>query len=569
MGDYLASRAVNQYRTRDIFTYLSLRYFLTSEYAKSDSFITKAVVQLVRGYNAPAYNQVLFYKEKDDAGRINHRLMHMPGAAESLAEAALLDHCASRGLSPNRESCFSYWLADEKSKSGFFVPYLIGLRHRQKAIQKLLSSQPDASVKCVDIKQFYPSITENVATSAWQSACTEAKVSADFAELGLHLIKKHKLEKDQGFLLTGPTFSHFLANLVLRDVDEQSKRMPASVFRYVDDFSIVGRKEDIDATIARLAEALGHLGLTLHGDDSPKTMEISAAEWLESADDFEEGPISASWLRLVGNVKKLLILEREDANDLSAAFFEHGLRLPISNYAVAIKEASAFERVRQMGLWTWLLGKSRGVTAATVISDALTLRHVIERQVETLIVRREFSSEYGRKRFVTKLRYRISRLLYVGDERRFAEFLTHSQAWPELESHFALMRVVMTGECDEVASMGVNVVQSAAQLLRAKLETALFSGSIDGALLSSALAVLRANGVPIRSLGPVPSSDILAIAGEAVDIEAMESLRGFVQEFACLHGAGESRNAATVLSAFDLAQGVTFDAVSLDYGYSL
>lgn len=254
---------------------------------------------------------------------------------------------------------------------------------------------------------------------------------------------------------------------------------------------------------------------------------------------------------------------------MANAFFESGLRLPVSSYAVAIKEASTFERVRRLGLWPWLFGKARGATAASLISDAIRLRGLIEPQVMRLITRREFASAYERKRTVTKLRYRLSRLLYIGDEERFDVILRHANAWPELESHFALMRVVKSGHCDEVASMGVNVAQSAAQLLKAKLETAVFSGAIDDPAKVASMAVFLANGVPVRTDKQVPRQEILRIAEGAVDIEAMESLRGFAQEFACLHGLGENRNPAMVLAAFDLAQEVAFDAVSLDYGYSL
>lgn len=312
MTDVLAARAISQYRTRDIFTYLSLRYFLVSSRVKTDDFISTNVVRVVRGYNAPAYNQTPFFKEKGEDGVIKHRLMHMPGAAEALAEAALLAHCANRGLSPDKDVCFSYWLAEGESKSGYFVPYLVGLRDRQDAIRNALHAKPGAIVRCVDIKNFYPSITEAVAVDAWKSACGQAEISPEFRELGLQLIRKHRLERDRGFLLTGPMFSHFIANLVLSGVDKSSKEMPANVFRYVDDFSIIGSVEDIEITIEHLNVALGGLGLTLHDSNSPKTLNVTDVEWLDSADDFSMGPISAGWLRLVGNVKKVLILQREE-----------------------------------------------------------------------------------------------------------------------------------------------------------------------------------------------------------------------------------------------------------------
>ena len=175
---------------------------------------------------------------------------------------------------------------------------------------------------------------------------------------------------------------------------------------------------------------------------------------------------------------------------------------------------------------------------------------------------------FERKRLVTKLRYRIGRALYLSEEGFLAELKPHAQSWPELEVHFAIADALVSKHCDGVAAMGVNVAQATAQLFAASDETAFFTKDVADDVTAIGLAVFIVNGVPIQA-GTVLDRPILQLATGPVSIKSMEQMTGFMQELACLHGSGGARHGEIMRKAFDVAEDVHFDAIALDYGYSL
>ena len=86
----LSVRAVNQYRRRDVLSYLSLRYYLANVAACSDQWAKQIATDLVLGRTDLPYIQVQHFKETDGNGKAKHRAIYLPGANEALAEAALL-----------------------------------------------------------------------------------------------------------------------------------------------------------------------------------------------------------------------------------------------------------------------------------------------------------------------------------------------------------------------------------------------------------------------------------------------------------------------------------------------
>ncbi len=72
-------------------------------------------------------------------------------------------------------------------------------------------------------------------------------------------------------------FSHLIANLVLRAVDDIAKGFAGvQYFRYVDDLVLVGERKAVEKLNLDLKTLLGDMGLNLHGLDSPKCLELSS-----------------------------------------------------------------------------------------------------------------------------------------------------------------------------------------------------------------------------------------------------------------------------------------------------
>ena len=285
----LATRALNQYRRRDVVAYLGLRYYLENTAARADLWATDVAVDLAIRQSRASYLTVQHFKEIDVDGCISHRAIHLPGPNESLAEAALVDACARAGseFDPG-ESVFSYRPATGDDESGIFVHYIHGLKLRHSEITKICNAQPDVRVAFFDIKRFYPTVPMQKSVSAWTNACDRSGLQKKFTELGLRLLSSHQEESAHsgGHLLTGPMFSHLIGNLVLRNMDQLLSIGPAKYLRYVDDLTLIGSPREIAESLQKAKRCLAELGLELHPESSTKTQNISAKDWLLGQHDF-------------------------------------------------------------------------------------------------------------------------------------------------------------------------------------------------------------------------------------------------------------------------------------------
>jgi hypothetical protein len=288
----LAVRAVNDYRRRDVFGFLGVRYYLDSIAARSDDWVRRVSPSLVMTRSQPVYFNAEHFKEHTEEGGIEHRSMFIPGPNECLAEAALLAECARHPRVFGNPGCvYSYALNDPESRSGTFLSYTTGLRERQASIARACEAVPGGIVRYTDVKKFYPSVGIEFARAAWDEHCREARLSDTWRKLGEKLIEGYGIAGMQAksALLTGPMFSHLLANLVFRRIDrELAASLPVRYFRYVDDIALVGERGDVASGLAIVRDKMSSLGLALHDDESLKSLEVPCSAWLVSRNDFKD-----------------------------------------------------------------------------------------------------------------------------------------------------------------------------------------------------------------------------------------------------------------------------------------
>jgi hypothetical protein len=78
----IATKAVNQYRRRDVFAYLGLRYYLESTSARSDQWARQVATTLVLRRKSPGYLRVDHFKEVHaEPPRLFRRLFSLSHAA--------------------------------------------------------------------------------------------------------------------------------------------------------------------------------------------------------------------------------------------------------------------------------------------------------------------------------------------------------------------------------------------------------------------------------------------------------------------------------------------------------
>lgn len=559
-----ARKAVHQYRARDVFAYLALRYYLEADRARSDRWAEQNAAQVVLASPKGRYLPVKHLKSLARDGTPEHRSIYVPSPSEALVEALIICECAAAWKREKSPMLFSYEAQERHSDGAYFENYMPGLRRRQAAIGQACERSPQGVVRYVDIRSFYPSITPERAELAWSSFCDRHDVPELTRILGQKLIFNHSTETKGKSILTGPMISHFLANLVLNGIDESARDLPAEYFRYVDDITLVGDEKSVSASLEQLRDRLGSIGLSLHENNPVKDMSVSATEWLTSVGDFNDEDSNEAWRDLVGDIKKFLLLHPEWSSQLDDALRTQGFRFPLPSYASAVSERTTFERVRELGLWPWLLRRTSPIER--IVGRASSLAHRYEGEVNELLGRVGADSPFQRKRKISKLRYRLGRLLYLSSDEVLAQLVAKTADIEELRFHTAVASAIVTGDCSEVVGLGSNVAQAAAQVFRATGETARFSRPVSTDADMQGLAVFLLNGVSVEGEIRTDRYPLVQLAALGVDRDLMTQPRGFVQEIACLHGLGEARHATVMKTAFDLAQDISLDALELECG---
>ncbi len=564
-----SSKAVNQYRSRDIFGYLALRYYLAGDLSKSAKWVEQNAVQVVLGSPRGSYFRSWHFKSVNAENEVMHRDIFLPSPSEALVEAYVIGECAGYWNRRKSPALFSYYIAKKSDKSGYFKNYVGGLRARQRAIADACRNCPDGEVRYIDIKKFYPSISQRVAQNAWNKFCDESGgLKKEVRTIGSKLIANHALETEYRSILTGPMFSHFIANLVLHPLDKMSASLPAKYVRYVDDITLVGQPDEITNSLSRIEEFLSNLGLHIHEESDEKSIVISAKKWLNSENDFQDDGNSKSWMRLVNSIQKHLIFYPKNTPELEGSLLENGFRFPLNDYDAAIQESSSFEKIKQLGLWTWLFRRAGDANIASITKRASQIRDRLQREL-TEILSNLPNEIFERKRQLSKIRYRIGRLAYLSSVDWLGSIEHQIRQIPELRFHAAIIRSIVTNDVSEVISLGTNVSQSAAQIFRASLETAKFPNACIGKVELQGIATFIMNGVSIDGVVPDLDQHLLRIAVGNIDVPLLSGSTGFIKELACLHGLGNARHASTMRTAFDPDQEITLDALKLDYGYSL
>lgn len=562
----LAVRAVNQYRRRDLVTYLAIRYYLSNSAARADRWAREVALDLEYRRSEGVYRRALEFKDIDTHGGIEHRILWLPTGNEAMAEAALLAACAETGGDFKNLSCvYSYNLCEGTDKRGIFKPYMEGFRHRHQAIVSACDACADGVVLYLDIRKFYPSLQTTVALDAWRTAARKSTLERRWREFGEFLITRYAKidQRDGDSILTGPMFSHLLGNLVLRAIDIELQGFAGvAYFRYVDDIVFVGKVSEVEVALDVLRRRLRDLGLSLHEEGGLKSGRVSARTWLSSRHDFSEHEPGPSWKALVHRLRLFLIQHPEKRAEVQQAFKGEGFRIPVPDFSEVGRERNLLSRIIELGSFRWYRWRARRTTVMALVDLALLLRKRYEREFLELHEKYVNSGDpFLRKRLVPQLRFRAGCLAYLAEASALPGLATAASQIRELTFYSEILRAVATGEVERVLRLGANAARAVAQVLKASDRTASI-GDAEGArgpAWEEALGAFFLQGVEVR--GAERGGEFVRFAAEGVDLKLMSSDDGYLRELSCLHGLGPPRHPEILEAAFDTDEQLAMDAV--------
>jgi len=444
-----------------------------------------------------------------------------------------------------------------------------GFRRRHESITEMCRNPEGKVVAFMDIKRFYPSVREEVASKAWEKACNRSNLKEPLVELGFKLLADHarvaRTSSESGSaILTGPMFSHLIANLVLSDVDAAFSCGEVGYCRYVDDIALVGTPDRVHRARQRLASLLDEIGLELHDESSGKSLEIAASTWLDGAEDDDEWKQEDSWMKLVGDVKKLLVVRPDLTQQLSLQFSNHGFRMPVLDYSIAAQESTYAKRIAGSADHLMYSGDVSKVAIEQLIGRASALKERYFNELKAITDAYGVADGFQAKRLLPKIRYRLGRLAYLSDNGELRS-MSEDIKDPSLALHGEVVKAIASGRVDLVLEMGRNVAQAVAQPVGMEGNRVVVEKTELSSAELQALAVFKVNGVEVQANLPkdvTDNNELIRFVERGPDIDMMRSGDPFLSNLASLHGLSANvRHYEMLDTPFDAFEEIALDAL--------
>jgi hypothetical protein len=565
----VATRAVNQYRRRDILPYLCLRYCLENQATRSNEWLRRVAIRLAK-QRAPLRYYCLKHFKELRGGKTDLRDIFVPGAVEAVAEAVLLSRCsvASHVFGTPRD-VFSYRLAEGDDRQGIFQHYSSGLRARHAAVARACRAEPGQIVAYRDIKAYYPSISLAKARTTWERYAAEAGLDADDVSLGVALIEGHRgcNPSAPDNLLVGPMLSHLIGNLVLRDLDTEFAGHPSvRYFRYVDDIILVGEHSRVVEASSRLSSRLAAIHLQMHPAGSSKNFDVSAEEWLKGEYDYADSNERPSWKTLIGELKTFLIHNPSQREALAVALRNEGIRIPVVDYSSAIAEQTYLTQLAEWAKCRWYRAIGKAASIVGIVQQARELAERFEEGLAETADHFKSASLFGRKRFAPKLRYRLNRLAYLAPPDRLPGIKSAVDGIPEVACHAAVIDSLYADTIDSILGYGCNASNVVAQVIRANGAPVRCGLSNLSDTMTQSLSMFPLNGVNVQTNAALSprANDLWEFATVGYSEAAARGSCPVLREATCLHGSGPLRHAGILNTAFDVEEIASWDAIDGD-----
>lgn len=561
----LSIRLINQLRYRDIFSYFSIKYLYLNSLAQKDDWAVKIAKHLVLNNASLSYFPISNFKEIDGNGKILHRQIFIPTSVESIAEAVLIEECSKHSSFDLLPCVYSYRQASKEETNGVYEPYYIGLKQRHKEIALNCRNNKEHFVYFFDIKKFYPNIKIDKAVEAWNNCCESSSIDVEYKKLGLKLLENHaRANKELGFsdgMLTGPLFSHLIANIILKETDSVLyKKFGKRYLRYVDDITLIGTINEIEDGKKIIEEMISLLGLELHPESSDKNISVTAEEWLTSERDYDD-MLSTKWMFFIGNLKRYLVFSPRNHDQLNDEFLRRKIRLPLKIYIENAKKNEYIEKIKKSILKykEWYILKLKSINVNSLVNEALEIKRDFLHALNKVIDEVDLDNKFQRKRAVSKIRFLLGRLFYLLDEDELLSISERIEGIEELKMHYEMLLSFSSGDVSKIIAMGSNVSQSAAQILKiyGKKVKIDINNEID-AVSRQGLAIFRANQIEIEG----PDDDELNIFFKqgCLNNELLLSKNNFIKEIASLHGVSDKpRHEDLIKIALDKNEELFFD----------
>lgn len=562
MSNFIALKSLNQYRKRDILAYLSLRYYLEPKSSQSDYWAHEVAIKLALKKNSSKLLKVKHFKGLSE-GKLQFRDIYILSPNDIIAESALISQCSKYKEFHTNSAVYSYLINNDNRS--IFQHYTNGLKKRYSSIQEACKKKENDEIIYLDIQSFYPSIELKRLKEIWLKTCSKTNLQKKYISLGLSLIKKFEIEQKENSkpgLLIGPMFSHLLANLFLKDLDDyMQKKTENRYWRYVDDIVLIGSKKEVDKFSKKLETKLKSLGLTLHEDK--KYFRLKTNDWLNNENPVSS-QLSKKWSQLIGEIKRLAIFYPERINEFRKILDDMQVRFEVLEYSQETKSKSI-----STALYNWIQRTtfSKVLSPQIIASNIENLRtYYLVLFYKTLAQKKSNELEYKGK--ITKLKYLVGRLIYLATEKQLKLISPLIKPVPELHIQYEIINALLTKDISNIINLGTNASQATAQVIKNTSQSLSCTlDPLDGDVIA-ALSIFKLHGINIKFVNNEKIENSFYDFAVGNIKSARKTRNSYLQEFVALHGNEESRHTETLNTLFDENETLSFDVLNTAAGSS-
>lgn len=562
-SETIATKAINNYRKRDIIAYLSLRYYLDTTVSKTDVWAKEVAVNLSIKNEKPNFLKTKHFKSFTN-NEIIQRTIYLPGPNDIIAESVLINECSKYIEFHSSKSVYSYLLVSNEEDS-IYKHYIHGWKERYNSIKEACENKTNQEVIYFDIKSFYPSISLELAKDKWIETCDKTNINESIKRLGLKFLSKYEKVQsntEKKGLLVGPMFSHLIANLILNEVDKKMESITNNKYwRYVDDIVIIGTSEEVNDYTQKLKELLGELNLDLHEEN--KIFKISTKNWLSNSITINQ-ELSKKWMDQIVMLKQFILDTPDQVINLNKSLFVNNIRIDIPN----ISEDLQLKYLNNNRLREWFesLKGNRKLSVLEIVDNFKDLNkyylELFKSRVDLKV-----DNVLGIKSHQTLLRYLVGRLIFLSSEEDLKIVSSKISNIPELKLQNEIIQALISLDISMILRLGSNAAQAAAQVIKIKSKVVKCNITTPNRYEIQGLSIFKFHGISIEFNKEINIEEPLFQFASG-NIKASKNLDDqFLNEFGALHGNTESKHAETLESLFSENESFILDAIESDYGY--
>jgi hypothetical protein len=318
----LALRALNYWHRRSHLSYFSLRAFLLRNNGFDLGISLNSAESLLHRVGIRAF-QDMVYKNTSSKSVHTYRNITSLSPHFALLESYLLTRLKYIPATFMEGDVYSYRWPKSKNPSRFFEFYRQYYIERNEKINRALSHDKDLVAVSLDIKSFYPSCPQEKCFSKFY----EVVKGQDFSDLACKYVSALFGECENG-LPVGPAISHVLANLVMRNIDDQLRQVGSVLYtRYVDDVVFVVSQEKAEDLIKVAKDIFGKEGFVCQ---QSKTDITTPEEWDRYCPQYNFSIDTNSFENLESRIQMFLLFKPHKSNELIQALRCEGISLNVS-----------------------------------------------------------------------------------------------------------------------------------------------------------------------------------------------------------------------------------------------